>query len=85
MTLVEETGFDAVASGPLSESWRHQPGTPAYCTDRTAAELPAVLSKADAARSPLRRDLAMAVLSERLEAEGTLSADYLLGLTRAVY
>ncbi|MHD0215543.1 NADPH-dependent F420 reductase, partial [Corynebacterium diphtheriae] len=32
--LVEETGFDALASGGLSDSWRQQPGTPAYCTFR---------------------------------------------------
>jgi predicted dinucleotide-binding enzyme len=85
MTLVEETGFDAFDSGPLSESWRQQPGTPAYCTDRTAAELPAALGRADASRSARRRDLAIAVLAERAEVEGTLSAEYLLNLTRAIY
>jgi predicted dinucleotide-binding enzyme len=33
MALVEELGFDAVDGGSLHESWRQQPGTPAYCTD----------------------------------------------------
>ena len=30
MELVEATGFDAMDSGSLSDSWRQQPGTPAY-------------------------------------------------------
>jgi 8-hydroxy-5-deazaflavin:NADPH oxidoreductase len=33
MGLVEELGFDAVDAGTLDESWRQQPGTPAYGTD----------------------------------------------------
>ena len=39
MDLVEELGFDAVDGGSLRESWRQQPGTPAYCTDFAAAKL----------------------------------------------
>ncbi|MCJ1674510.1 MULTISPECIES: NADPH-dependent F420 reductase [unclassified Rathayibacter] len=85
MTLVEETGFDAFDAGPLADSWQQQPGTPAYCTERTAAELPGSLAAADAARSPRRRDLAIAVVTERAEAEGSISADYLVRLNRAIY
>ena len=70
--LVEQTGFDAYDAGPLADSWRQQPGAPAYCTDRTLAELPAALAAADPARSPKRRDLAMAVLGELM---GDPSAD----------
>jgi predicted dinucleotide-binding enzyme len=33
MGLVNEIGFDAVDGGPLEESWRQQPSTPAYCCD----------------------------------------------------
>lgn len=29
--LHDQFGFDAVDVGPLSEGWRFQPGTPAYC------------------------------------------------------
>ena len=36
MDLVNETGFDPVDAGPLDESWRQQPGTPAYCCDYDA-------------------------------------------------
>ena len=36
MGIVNETGFDPVDAGPLDESWRQQPGTPAYCCDYEA-------------------------------------------------
>ncbi len=36
MDVVNETGFDPVDAGPLDESWRQQPGTPAYCCDYDA-------------------------------------------------
>lgn len=35
--LVDETGFDVVDAGPISESRRFQPGAPAYCTELDAA------------------------------------------------
>jgi predicted dinucleotide-binding enzyme len=85
MALVEATGVVAFDSGALADSWRQQPGTPAYCTDRTADELPAALAKADAARSPKRRDLAIAAVIERAEVEGSVSAEYLVRLNRAIY
>jgi predicted dinucleotide-binding enzyme len=85
MTLVDHTGFDPFDAGSLAESWRQQPGTPAYCTDYTASELPVVLHKADATRSARRRDLAIAVVIERAEAEGQVSSDYLVRVNRAIY
>lgn len=33
MQLVDEIGFDPVDAGPLSKSWRQQPGTPVYASD----------------------------------------------------
>ena len=39
MALVEELGFDAVDDGTLHESWRQQPGTPAYTADMPANQL----------------------------------------------
>jgi 8-hydroxy-5-deazaflavin:NADPH oxidoreductase len=38
-TLLDEFGFDTVDGGPLAESWRIQPGTPAYGPRRNAEEL----------------------------------------------
>jgi predicted dinucleotide-binding enzyme len=35
--LIDELGFDPVDGGPLDESWRQEPDTPVYGTDRDAA------------------------------------------------
>ncbi|HEX4354601.1 MAG TPA: NADPH-dependent F420 reductase [Polyangiales bacterium] len=37
--LLDRFGFDTVDAGPLAESWRIQPGTPAYGPRRNAEEL----------------------------------------------
>ncbi|WP_267530575.1 NADPH-dependent F420 reductase [Acinetobacter oleivorans] len=39
MSLVNDTGFDPVFTGPISESWRQQPCTPSYCCDWEAATM----------------------------------------------
>jgi len=39
LRLVDEVGFDPVEGGDLDDSWRQQPGTPAYCQDLDAAAL----------------------------------------------
>jgi 8-hydroxy-5-deazaflavin:NADPH oxidoreductase len=44
--LLDSIGFDPVLSGGLDESWRHQPGTPAYGTDLTADKLREALAEA---------------------------------------
>ncbi|RIJ53377.1 NADP oxidoreductase [Clavibacter lycopersici] len=85
MSLVEDTGFDAFDAGSLAGSWRQQPGTPAYCTDLAAEEMPAALAKADRDRSARRRDLVIDVVTERAEAEGGVSGDYLVRLNRAIH
>jgi len=45
--LINEMGFDAIDGGSLSESWRQQPGTPAYCQDLDKEALAAALQEAD--------------------------------------
>jgi 8-hydroxy-5-deazaflavin:NADPH oxidoreductase len=86
IALVEDTGFDGVDAATLEQSWRQQPGTPAYCTDLTSDEMPAALATADAARSPKRRDLAAAAIAERFGADGTNpDEDYAVRLNRALY
>lgn len=85
MALVEDTGFDAVDSGPLAQSWRQQPGTPAYCTDLTRAQIPAALASADAARSPKRRDLAAAAIAERFGHTINPDAQYGVRLNRVLF
>jgi predicted dinucleotide-binding enzyme len=86
MALVEDTGFDAFGAGTLAESWRQQPGAPAYCTDLTIEELPAALAAADRARLPRRRDLAVAAMQERVgDSTTNPDAEYGVRLSRALY
>ncbi len=46
LALVENLGFDALDAGTIADSWRQQPGTPAYCTDLSAAALRRALADA---------------------------------------
>ena len=50
LRLLDELGFDPVDAGPLDESWRQQPGSPAYCHDLDAASLKRALAEADRSR-----------------------------------
>lgn len=54
--LVEDAGFDAVDAGDLADSWRQQPGTPAYCTELNVEQLRFSLASANKARAPENRD-----------------------------
>ncbi len=84
--LVDETGLDAVYSGPLSESWCQQPGAPSYCTDLTREELPAALAATDRSRLPKRRDLAIEAIAERVgDSTTNPDSDYAVRLTRVLF
>jgi predicted dinucleotide-binding enzyme len=86
MQLVEDTGFDAVDAGVLAESWRQQPGAPVYCTDRTRAEMPDWLAAAEQDRVPRRRDLAMTVIGDYMNAGGDATdGRFLVAINRACY
>jgi predicted dinucleotide-binding enzyme len=50
LRLVDELGFDPVDGGDLDNSWRQQPGTPAYCQDLETAALRRALTDADRSR-----------------------------------
>ncbi len=50
LRLVDDLGFDPVDGGVLDESWRQQPGTPAYCRDLEADALRRALAEADRSR-----------------------------------
>lgn len=54
-SLIDALGFDAIDAGTLADSWRQQPGTPAYCQDLDIKELKAALAEADAAQIPAYR------------------------------
>jgi len=47
MDLIDAIGFDPIDCGSLSESWKQQPGTPAYCHDLDKEALKAALDQAD--------------------------------------
>lgn len=64
LALVDDTGFDA---GTLAESWRQQPGSPAYCTDLRHDQIGPALAAAERDRLPRRRELANAVFAERAD------------------
>ncbi|CAI0729130.1 NAD(P)-binding domain-containing protein [Serratia ficaria] len=81
LELVNQTGFDAVDAGPLNESWRQQPGTPAYCTELKIDELNLALQTADKARAPLNRD---ALINEFIAAGSLLTHDAIIARNRAV-
>jgi predicted dinucleotide-binding enzyme len=85
MSLVEETGFDAVDAGVLAESWRQQPGAPVYCTDRVREDIPNWLARAEKQRVPQRRDLAMATIGEYVREGGTVDGPFLVAINRACY
>ena len=50
LRLVDDLGFDPVDGGDLDNSWRQQPGTPAYCQDLDAIALRRALNEADRSR-----------------------------------
>src|SRR5262245_51722278 len=50
LRLIDDIGFDPVDGGDLDDSWRQQPGTPAYCRDLEAAALRRSLAEADRSR-----------------------------------
>ena len=67
LRLVDDLGFDPVDAGDLDNSWRQQPGTPAYCRDLEAGALRRALAEADRSRiaeyraereARIRRDIA---------------------------
>jgi predicted dinucleotide-binding enzyme len=50
LRLIDALGFDGIDAGTLADSWRQQPGTPAYCRDLDVNGLKAALAKADGAQ-----------------------------------
>ncbi len=52
LRLIDELGFDGVDAGSLDESWRQQPGAPAYGTDNDVDGLRRALAEATPDRKP---------------------------------
>jgi 8-hydroxy-5-deazaflavin:NADPH oxidoreductase len=86
MDIVNELGFDTVDSGSLSDSWRQQPGTPAYCTELTKEELTNALKKANKEKAPLLRDKVMEKFAELAEKkEAKFSHKDIVNINRETY
>src|SRR5215213_1063471 len=58
-TLINDSGFDSLDIGSLEDSWRQQPGSPAYCTDLTLAQLKKNITKAKKEVLAERREIAL--------------------------
>jgi predicted dinucleotide-binding enzyme len=61
MELLEAMGFDAFNAGQLVDSWRQQPGQPAYCTEPSLKELVTLLSSAHREKAKQNRDKGMEI------------------------
>ncbi|MEX3610892.1 NAD(P)-binding domain-containing protein [Rothia sp. LK2588] len=87
ISLINDIGFDAYDAGAITESWRIQPGNPAYCTDLTLDELPQALANANAERAPKLRDIFVEAAYERMTdaAETNPPADWGVQLSRILY
>jgi 8-hydroxy-5-deazaflavin:NADPH oxidoreductase len=83
MDVVDQIGFDTVDGGSLSDSWRQQPGTPAYCTELTKDELTKALDKANKEKAPLLRDKVMEMLS--VADPKLLSKKDIVNMNREIY
>lgn len=79
--LVDEAGFDPVDAGTLAESWRQQPGTPAYCTELPVDKLRLALASADKDRAPANRD---AVIEEFMQATTPPTHEHTIERNRAI-
>lgn len=79
--LVDITGFDAIDAGDLANSWRQQPGTPAYCTELTVPELQTALASAIKAEAPRHRD---ALVAEFAKSKGPLVHETIIARNRQV-
>lgn len=80
LSLVEVTGFDALDAGSLIDSWRQQPGTPAYCTELSVGELKPALDGTDKARAAQNRDALMKLF---MSPEAPLTHEQVVAQNRA--
>jgi predicted dinucleotide-binding enzyme len=72
--LVYEAGFDTADPGSLAESWRQQPGTPAYCTSLPAEDLRVALAAADKIRVPINLQALMGRLTKGWQSDEEMTA-----------
>jgi predicted dinucleotide-binding enzyme len=64
-TLINDSGFDSLDIGNVQDSWRQQPGSPAYCTNLTLTQLKKNIAKAQKELLPERREIALRFILEQ--------------------
>ena len=80
--LLDQMGFDGLDAGSLQDSWRQEPGTPAYCTDPDLATLPAVLAAANRGEAKAK---ALEAVGMVFPIFGTASTRELVRVTRSMW
>lgn len=84
LALVDDTGFDGYDAGTVEHSWRQQPGSPVYCTNLSFDEIGPALAAAERGRLSRRRDLSVAIFSERFGAGMNPDAETIIRISRAL-
>jgi predicted dinucleotide-binding enzyme len=84
MELVDQVGFDAVDAGSIEDSWRQQPGSPAYCTNLSASDLRKALEQADRPTLPERRDRAVQQLMQIVQRPEGFTTDDIVAMNRSL-
>jgi predicted dinucleotide-binding enzyme len=74
ISLVDQIGFDGIDGGTLADSWRQQPGAPAYCMDLDRVALVAALDQADHSKITEYRMKAIGAAKKAVEEAGSLDA-----------
>ena len=80
--LLDQMGFDGFDAGSLQDSWRQEPGTPAYCTDLDLDALPAALAAANHAEAKAK---ALEAVGKVFPIFGTASTRELVRVTRSMW
>jgi 8-hydroxy-5-deazaflavin:NADPH oxidoreductase len=74
LELIGKIGFDSIDAGSLADSWRQQPGAPAYCRDLDMATMTTALKYAEFTNIAQYRMNAMSEAKRAVEEAGSLAA-----------
>jgi 8-hydroxy-5-deazaflavin:NADPH oxidoreductase len=74
LELINQIGFDGLDAGSLADSWRQQPGAPAYCRDLDMAAMTTALKYAEYTNIAQYRMNAVSEAKRAVEEAGSLAA-----------
>jgi predicted dinucleotide-binding enzyme len=72
--LIDQLGFVGIDAGLLADSWRQQPGSPAYCMDLDVEQLSTALQEAEPEKIDQYRMNAMSAARRAVAEAGSLTA-----------